>query len=168
MKLLIVRHAPAGDREQWSRTGRPDSARPLTVDGAKLMRRAARGLKRLGIKPSLVVSSPLARAEQTARILLDEIGLKAPLRRVRELEPEADPDRLVSWLRGRKERLIAVVGHEPALSGLASLLLTGEQGAPARLRLKKGQACVLGFEARPVPGAAELLWSLTPRQLARL
>ena len=47
MKILVVRHGPAGDREEWERTGKDDSLRPLTAKGKKEVRKAAAGLVRL-------------------------------------------------------------------------------------------------------------------------
>jgi phosphohistidine phosphatase len=61
---------------------------------------------------------------------------------------------------------IAAVGHEPHLSGLVSLLLTGRAGAV--IELKKGAACLLDLGEQPAAGKARLLWALTPAQLRRL
>jgi phosphohistidine phosphatase len=45
MKLLIVRHAIAEEREDFARTGKDDRLRPLTDDGRKRMKQGARGLR---------------------------------------------------------------------------------------------------------------------------
>jgi phosphohistidine phosphatase len=47
MKLLLIHHARAEDRETFSETGPPDSERPLTDKGIRRMKKAARGLRRL-------------------------------------------------------------------------------------------------------------------------
>ena len=44
MKLLVIRHAIAEDRDEFAYTGRPDAERPLTKQGRERMRRAAAGL----------------------------------------------------------------------------------------------------------------------------
>ncbi|HUA22716.1 MAG TPA: histidine phosphatase family protein, partial [Steroidobacteraceae bacterium] len=66
MQLLILRHAIAfpRDAKRW-----PDDAkRTLTMEGAKRARRAAAGLKRMTKQPTLVLTSPLVRARDTAAI----------------------------------------------------------------------------------------------------
>ena len=59
MRLLIIRHAIAEDRDVWAETGKSDDARPLTDDGARKMTRVAGGL--VGAVPKLlaVATSPL-------------------------------------------------------------------------------------------------------------
>ena len=62
---------------------------------------------------------------------------------------------------------VAMVGHEPNLSELASLLLVK---APGRLvvELKKGGAMCLTFEGEAEPGGAALRWLLTQNVLRAL
>src|SRR5258708_2037922 len=43
MKLLIIRHAIAEDREDFARTGKDDSLRPITDEGKKKMKQRAGG-----------------------------------------------------------------------------------------------------------------------------
>src|SRR5579862_9064812 len=47
LDLLIVRHGPAGDRDEWAKSGKDDDERPLTPRGTREMRRAAKGLRKL-------------------------------------------------------------------------------------------------------------------------
>jgi phosphohistidine phosphatase len=59
------------------------------------------------------------------------------------------------------EGVLAVVGHEPHLSGWVSWCLTGDT-RPV-LELRKGGACLLRFPANVVAsGQAQLLWLVTP------
>jgi phosphohistidine phosphatase len=58
MQLLIVRHAIAMEREEFAKTGRPDSDRPLTDTGRRRMRKNARGLQRISPHPDLIATSP--------------------------------------------------------------------------------------------------------------
>ena len=69
MNLYLMRHgiAVAADEPGIS----SDSARPLTPKGIKRIRRAARGLRRLGISFDAILTSPLVRARQTAEIVAD-------------------------------------------------------------------------------------------------
>jgi phosphohistidine phosphatase len=166
MHLLIVRHAIAEDREEFARTGRADDERPLTRGGRRRMARGARGLRRTLPGIDLLAASPLVRAAQTAAIVADAYGDVAQAE-VEELRPTARYKDLLRWLRAQAEAdVIAVVGHEPHLSGLATLLLTGK--SEPVLELKKGAACLLSFDGDVAAGKATLRWALTPAQLRRL
>jgi phosphohistidine phosphatase len=169
MHLLIIRHAVAEEKEAWAATGEPDERRPLTPDGRKKMRRAARGLRRLVPELSLLGASPLTRAAQTADIVAAVYGDLEPVT-VGALTPERAPADFLSWLRDAApgHDVIAAVGHEPHLSGLVSWLLTGH-ASPALVELRKGAACLLRFDDdAPQKGKARLEWLLQPRQLRRL
>jgi phosphohistidine phosphatase len=69
MKVLIIRHAIAEERDDFARTGKDDRLRPLTDEGRKKMKQAARGLKALVPEIDLLATSPLTRAAQTAAVL---------------------------------------------------------------------------------------------------
>ena len=163
MELLIVRHGPAGDREKWRASGRPDPERPLTKDGRRKTREAVRGLAELVGAVDLVATSPWTRAVQTAEFVAEAFGAKAV--ELSELVPGRPFEELAAWLKSRREGRVALVGHEPALSEFASWLMTG-RGASV-LKLKKSQALLLELKS-PVPGGATLVWSLPPRQLRAL
>jgi len=166
MRLLVIRHGVAGDRDEFAFTGRPDAERPLTKDGREKMKRAAEGLRTEVKQLDLIASSPLVRAVQTAEILADVFGGKE-LATVDALAPERAPDDILPWLRSHDQELtIAVVGHDPHLSFLVGWLLTGRH--ESFVELKKGGMVMLEFEDPPVAGGALLHWSLTPGQLRRL
>jgi phosphohistidine phosphatase len=165
MKLLLIRHAISEEREDFARTGKDDRLRPLTDEGRKKMRQAARGLREIVPEVDLLATSPLTRAAQTAAIL-DTVygGLKEV--EIEELSPEATPKQFLRWLRKQKADTLAVVGHEPSLSLIVSWLLTGSERRIIAFR--KGGACLLEFPAEVGAGTATLLWALTPAQLREL
>jgi phosphohistidine phosphatase len=163
MELLIVRHGPAGERETWRARGRSDTERPLTKDGRRKARAAALGLARVLDGVDLVATSPWTRAAQTAELLAEAFGAKAA--EFPELIPDRRFEDLLARLKTLRERRVALVGHEPHLSRFVSWLLTGRDHS--LLRLKKSQALLLELKI-PAPGAAELVWSLPPRQLRAL
>jgi phosphohistidine phosphatase len=169
MQLLVIRHAIADDRETFARTGRSDDLRPLTEEGRDKMRRAAGGLRTIAPGVAILGTSPLVRARETAEIVAPAVGVKR-VETVEALRPERRYEELVDWLLVRSPQAgsgaIAVVGHEPHLSGLVTWLMTG--GSDSRLELKKGGACLLEFSKPPSAGEAMLLWLLTPSQLRRL
>jgi phosphohistidine phosphatase len=165
MRLLLIRHAIAEEREDFARTGKDDPLRPLTDEGRKKMKQAAKGLCELVPDIELLATSPLTRAAQTGAII-DSIygGLKVV--EIEELSPETTPAAFLRWLRQRDEGTIAVVGHEPSLGQIFSWLLTGTERR--LLAFRKGGACLLEFAAEPGAGTATLLWALTPSQLCQI
>jgi phosphohistidine phosphatase len=166
MKILVIRHAIAEEREHWSYTGRPDTERPLTQDGKRRMRRGVKGLTTLVPRIDLLASSPLVRAVETARIVARSYG-EMEIQEVAELAPERASDDLLPWLRAHDpDATVAVVGHEPGLSFLVGWLLTGRH--ETFVELKKGAAVLLEFDDPPAPGGATLLWAATPGTLRRL
>jgi phosphohistidine phosphatase len=165
MDLLVIRHAIAGDRAEWAKTGRPDHERPLTPEGRERMQEIARGLRRLVPELDLLATSPFVRAVETADVVAEAYeGLEivdAP-----PLAHGGTPDDVRAWLAARPEQRIAVVGHEPDLGELASWFVFGSPSAG--IGLKKGGACLLRFAGPPQRGAAELKWLLPPKVLRRV
>jgi phosphohistidine phosphatase len=164
-ELLIVRHAIALDRLVSAEQGIDDTQRPLTEEGIKKMNQGALGLARLQTTYDSILSSPLLRAEQTARILQQHY----PSAKLSLLETLAPPYRcgdLIQSLNKVQAEKIAIVGHEPGLSRLiAELIGSREYGT---IELKKGGAALLGFDHNLAPGESVLRWLLTPKQLRLL
>ena len=165
MQLLLIRHAIAEDRAEFARTGQSDYYRPLTDRGRERMARGSAGLRSLVPTIDLLVTSPLTRAEQTARIVAEAYdGL--PIEFADALAT-GDGEAFLDWLGecGRDE-VVAAVGHEPHVSDWATWLLTG--GRHDFTIVKKGSAMLLEFEGPPRPGTAWLRWFLAPAQLRGL
>jgi phosphohistidine phosphatase len=165
VKLLIIRHGPAGDPEEWQREGRDDRIRPLTPKGKKEVRRAAAGLVRLVPTLELIATSPWTRALQTAEIVSKEYG--CDIEEVEQLTSDHSPEDLSPWLRQRgAHEALALVGHEPHLGLLVGYLLTGR--STSFVDLKKGGACLLELDDPSRAGSGCLEWLLTDRELRRL
>jgi phosphohistidine phosphatase len=165
MELYILRHAIAGVR---SASTPGDSQRPLTVEGAEKMRRAARGMRAMELSFDLILSSPYTRAKQTAEIVANVFGLEKKLEFSQTLAANGNPKDLVEELKRRhgKRKSVVVVGHEPYLSRLISLLISGSTSLPITLR--KGGLCKLAIDALSYGRCARLEWLLTPRQMRRM
>lgn len=165
MQLLIVRHADAGDAEEWARsTGRPDSERQLSAKGEQQMGDVAKALVSLVPECARVVSSPYVRARETALYLTEAYGLDDAIT-TETLEPEAAPEQFADWLTqhpARAKAVTAVTGHEPHLSTFITWLVAGTRDS--RVRMKKAGACLLRVDDVRA-GEAELLWLLTPDQM---
>jgi phosphohistidine phosphatase len=163
MKLLVIRHGVAEDRDSFAASGQPDTQRPLTDDGRKKMRSATRGIHRIVPKLKVLASSRLVRAAQTAEIVGKVYG-GMDVATLDELAPERRPDELLGWLRSHElGDTVAVVGHEPHLGFLVGWLLTGRNDS--FVEIKKGGAVLLEFDDPPSGGNAVLLWAMAPRQL---
>ena len=164
MELLIVRHAIAleRNRERW----RDDGARPLSPAGMRQSRKAAAGLKEFCRAPDRVLTSPLARARQTAQILTEVAGWPQA-EETPELSPGGAPPAVLTLLGQKRSKLVAVVGHQPGLGALLTACLVGEDGALA-IEMKKNAVACVSFEGSPSAGRAVLQWLATPRMLRRL
>jgi phosphohistidine phosphatase len=169
MILYIIRHAIAEQAMIAAGPEQDDSQRPLTPKGRSKMRRIALGLKALQPSIDLILTSPYLRAVQTARILAKQFELiNDQVILTENLAPSMQAGRLVQEindnLRGRQT--VALVGHEPSLSRLVSLLISGDPRL--RIVLKKGGVCRLSAEALRDGQCATLEWLLSPAQLVRI
>ena len=155
MKILIVRH---GIAEESARGG--DRERALTEEGKKKMKEAAEGFAHLELEIDKIYSSPLVRAIQTAEILAKAIGYKGTIEKMEELSPAYSPKDAMDRLRSLKKiETLALAGHEPNCSELASHLL-GE----AEVEFKKGAICLIETESLNA-GSGRLIWHLSPQIL---
>jgi phosphohistidine phosphatase len=159
VELLVVRHAIAEDREVFAATGREDALRPLTAEGTRKMKRTARGLRTIIPGIDVLVSSPFARAHETAEILRREYELDR-IETARELEPATPLDEVVSWLGRLDNGVVTIVGHEPQLGHLVTYLITGSNHSG--VELKKGGACLIEFDAQPEVARGRLIWAIAP------
>jgi phosphohistidine phosphatase len=165
MKLLVVRHGAAMEREDFAGTGESDDLRPLTDEGKAEMKVIAARLRSEVAALDVLAASPLVRARQTAEIIAEAYGLGDP-EIIDSLRPGGSLEDFVSWCAGLGDKkVIAVAGHEPHLGTLVTWLLGG--GSESHIRLKKGGACLVEFDSQPQRGAGILNWLLTPRQLTR-
>jgi phosphohistidine phosphatase len=162
MLLLLIRHAQAGQRDeaQWP----DDRERPITDEGRKIHRRVAKGMRRLGLVPELLLTSPWARALETAEITQEGLRLQDGPVRTEALAASPDLARLLEDIGPRApDATVALVGHSPFIDELASLLVAG---TPTRLSLDFPKSGVAGIAlAELAPGAGELYFFLRPKQL---
>jgi phosphohistidine phosphatase len=166
MRVILFRHGPAGSRDaaKWP----DDSERPLTGRGADKTLQAAAGLLRLEPALTRIITSPLRRAEQTARLLHQVAGSAVTLETLEALAPGGSHRAVIAKLAEvDADSTVALVGHEPGMGGLAAILVLGMSPA-ADLPLKKAGACAVRFQGAPRAGDGELHWLLPPKQLRRL
>lgn len=164
MIILLIRHAVAVDREVFAKKNLDDRLRPLTIKGKKRMFKVLARATDFIKKIDLIVSSPLVRAQQTTQLVSQVFSVKNILE-APELAPEVGPQAFANWLKlhARQNKVIAVVGHEPNLSYLASWFLTGT--AEKFTELKKGGIMAIEVDSVDAINSGQLLFLISPRIL---
>ena len=153
MELYFLRHGIAADEGPH---GTGDAGRPLTKDGIAKMKAAARGLRKLGLHLDVLLSSPLVRAHETAKLVAHELGPELQL--ADALAPGCEAGRIFELLgEHRAAERVMFVGHEPDFSTIVGALTGG-----SRVELKKGGLARVDIEVLE-PGAGTLVWLLPPR-----
>ncbi len=163
MELYILRHGIAVDR--GTSGYKKDADRPLTEDGEEKMHQIAEAMLAMELRFDLILSSPLVRAEQTAQIVAGELDQEVTFTEF--LAPNANALELIREINDEKPQRVLLVGHEPDLSRLISLLITGSSDA-ASIELKKGGLCKLTTDTLSFGQCATLNWLLTPKHLRSL
>ena len=156
IQLHLLRHAHAGDPAKWSG---PDDVRPLSEKGRLQAEAMGHFLAAAGFAPDAIVSSPKARALETARLVAAPLGL--PVRVDDALVDALDIEELEAVLiqAGDPARPM-LVGHDPAFSELAAVLV-----GVADLPLRKGALVRIDL-TRPIePGSGIIRWLLPPELL---
>jgi phosphohistidine phosphatase len=161
MNVFILRHGIAvepGDRRYPN-----DADRPLTAEGKARLKTTAAAMLKLALRFDVLISSPYRRARETAEIVAEGLKVKTTLSEL--LEPDGSITELAKHVNGLKPRPenVLLVGHEPHLSALASLFISGENHPI--LNLKKGGLIKLQATTLKPGRCALLKWLLTPRQL---
>lgn len=151
MLLYLVRHATAQDRA----LGLPDPTRHLVEKGIKQSQKLAEFCTKQHIKPQLLLTSPLVRAEQTAMLLHQHADWPEPQKQawliietLAEVQHKALTDLMAQGVES-----VCCVGHEPDISALLALLLNTDA---EHFFIKK--ASITALELTPLQ--AVLLWSL--------
>ncbi len=160
-RLYLLRHGiavPHGTPDL------PDDERPLTSQGEKGVRKVARGLRRMGVKLDRIVTSPLPRALRTAEIVADVMEMTDAPEIADALSADRDATSIRDWVTARTESQLMLVGHNPSLTNLVGLLITGSQG-PALCELRKAGVAAL---CATTEGGMRLDWLARPRLFQRL
>jgi phosphohistidine phosphatase len=158
-ELYLIRHAVAEERgDKWP----DDTKRPLSDEGSRAMRKAARGLAGSGVTFDVMLTSPLVRTRQTAEVVAAAFDPRPPIVAVESLQPDGSYQAVLNDLQKQSRRCrIALVGHEPGIGELAARLV----GSRHRFEFKKGATCRIDVETLPPSGPGTLRWFLTPKIL---
>lgn len=132
MRVFLMRHAHAID--EGARVS--DQARWLTLEGRQVTRAVGLALKSQGVKPALIVSSPLTRALQTAELVAETLDYLGEVQTLGALAPGIPP-RLAAEQLGALGRDVLAVGHEPGISMLGGVFAQRPSFPPFR----RAQVC---------------------------
>jgi phosphohistidine phosphatase len=162
MEIYILRHGIAVER------GTPgfkkDGDRPLTEEGEEKMGQIAETMLAMDLKFDLILSSPFVRAKRTAEIVAEALDEEITFSNL--LEPDSNALELIREINDEKPQRVLLVGHEPDLSRLISVLISGD--SDGAIELKKGGLCKLTVDKLAFGQCATLNWLLTPKQLRQL
>jgi phosphohistidine phosphatase len=159
MRLVVFRHGIAED----TAADGTDASRVLTPEGVKRARQAARALARLCDPPDVILTSPKARARQTADAAAEAFG--SPIEVVDELA-DGPPEPALRALARRSEKTVMIVGHEPMLSELVEQVCTGSRSRGFVDLRKAGCACLdVALDSGGNATEATLLWLATSKML---
>jgi phosphohistidine phosphatase len=156
MEIYLLRHGIAEN----ARPGLKDADRALTAEGRKKLQRVLAHAGSAGVKPSLILSSPLRRALETAEIAADSLAYKGKIVHTPVLVPGAVPSQLWELLLTRQdEKAILLASHEPFTSAAVAFLLN----APAlQVDIKKGGLVRIDCNQLSTEPRGVLKWYLTP------
>ncbi len=163
MQLWLVRHTHAGPDAD-------DARRTLSPEGREAAENLGRFFKRNGAlaAAALCWHSPLVRARETAELVRAGAKLDLVLQETTGLAPEDNPveiaERLETWTGGS----LVLVGHEPHLSALGTLLVRSKV-KPVQFELKKGAVLALestgGVHKKTGRRRWQVRWLLAPELL---
>lgn len=157
MRLIVLRH---GKAEPRSESG-ADSDRRLVDRGIRQAEFVAEALRAAGMGPDRILTSPVHRALQTARIVHQHMacaGVECPMELVAALATDQPVSGAVNAIGAHASvPTLLVVGHNPQLESLV-IAATGNRIPASADVLKTGQAVVLDVETpAELLGGAECL-----------
>jgi len=136
-RLVAIRHA-----KPLSEGYAEDSLRPLAEEGKAVQRIVTQKIKEGGIKPDVILCSPLLRAQQTAEIIGETFDI--PVQDELALGDQFDSHKLLDFLPPPDHnQTIVFVGHAPTLAEFVNQLV-GEVALPNGL--SKSEAAVVEFD----------------------
>jgi len=163
MNLYILRHGDAGPN---SASAADDDARVLTDAGRIGVSQIAALARSAGLTPpTIILSSPLPRAQQTAEIAMAEWGTNAEIRSSNSLV-RGDILAMMSEITNLypEHHAVLLAGHEPSLSTLASAILSGNERSFIELD-KAGLIHLSVYSCEPMRMRGYLRMYLSPSHL---
>jgi phosphohistidine phosphatase len=149
MNIYLIRH---GDAENLSK-GIKDFDRKLTREGEQKIKSASHYWENIITEFDYIISSPYARAMQTARIIASGFNYKNEIHTDMKLGCGSETDDLIEIINSLEGNEIAYIGHQPDLSNHASALISG---SGAFVEFKKGAIAKISFHNKVKEGKGVL------------
>lgn len=152
MLIYLVRHGIAVDKAE------SDAARELTGEGLKQTRSLVEKWRMHSPMPDKALMSPYQRARQTAaplRPLFPTLRMEVD----KQIEPDGDPYGVLDYLEQCGAQQILLVGHNPLLSNLLSILVDGTLETNRYIGNSTLVCISMDFVA---PGCGEIQYTLEP------
>ncbi len=170
MDLYLLRHGDAGKGMAVAAGGNSGDV-PLTIVGREEIAIIARSVKDLNLKFSAIITSPLKRAVQTAKIIAKVLAMEKRISIWNELVPEGNRSKLYIILNQyTRESSVLMIGHEPYLSNMMydMIFQKNRVNQLGRINLKKAGLAKIRIISLTPNISGELRWLLTPRILKLL
>lgn len=161
MDIFILRHGKAEDAGH----NLADAHRKLTKKGREEIAAVAGWMAAQELRFDLIAASPLVRAQETAGIVADVLGIPEKPETWKVLVPGGDPDTVCREIGKHPEDFaVLLVGHEPLLSSLIARTISGNEGTGI-VMTKGALAKIRNFSCTQHP-SGKLNWLLTAKQMA--
>ena len=170
LDLYLLRHGDAGKRMAVAAGGNTGDV-PLTTVGREEIAIIARSVKALNLRFSAIVTSPLKRAVQTAKIIAKVLAIENRISVWNDLVPEGNRSKLYNKLNQyTRDSSVLMIGHEPYLSNIMYDLIFQKNRVNqlGRISLKKAGLAKIRVISLTPNISGELRWLLTPRILKLL
>jgi phosphohistidine phosphatase len=163
MYIYLLRHAIAVER---GTVHYPNDDRPLSQKGMKRFLKGAQGIAVILDEVDVILTSPLKRAHETAKMTAEQCGILHKVVITEHLLPGCIHNNIIPLLKKYKDKKhVMLVGHEPDLSRLASNFLGSSRSV---IEFKKGALCCIELPSLTPRVTGVLQWHLQPKQLRYL
>ncbi len=160
MQVYLLRHGIAEE----GKTGVNDALRSVTAEGRRKLRQVLKSAAEAGVRPELIISSPLKRALQTAELAKEILSYGDIVAQSKALSPGASAEEAWDEIRVHKDvACLLLVGHNPLFALLAAFLLGTPQ---AQIDFKKGAMMRVDLDKISLRPRGTLRWYVTPRLAA--
>ena len=157
MEIYLMQHGPNLSKDE-------DPEEPLSPDGKRQVSKAAKAIKRMGLKFDVIIASPKTRSQQTAALVAETVGFPVEgIMETQKIKAMTPAEETIAYLAQFNEKdSILIAGHLPSLAEVASALLTS--GSKATIQFERGGIGRIDVEKLPTHDG-KLRWYLTPAQL---
>lgn len=163
MEVYLIRHGIAAERGTYLN----DDERPLVEKGRIKTKQVAEKLLAIDLKFDLILTSPLIRAHETAKIC-QKVGLTNQIEIFEPLAPDGDIYKWIEWYcqfyQTNLDSKLALVGHQPDLGNWVEMLVWGK--IKQQIAVKK--AGIVGLKIPQIDnpiGRSELFLLTAPKWL---